>query len=120
MTSSLSPAASVGTNSPIWIEQTQSFASNRPKAKPAVGRAPQNPFSVELEQHIHDCGLLLQWAYARFQATQNAKFRQEACDWLRLEEQAIALRNELLDEGVDFFQVQGARLRRQMHAEGLA
>jgi hypothetical protein len=71
---------------------------------------------AELEQHIHDCGLLLERAYARFQAHQLPADRDEAVEWLARQQEAILERDRRcgaerhaaferrISEGVDFFQ----------------
>lgn len=81
---------------------------------------------AELEEHIHDCGLLLERAYARFQAHHNPADREEALFWWAEQQSAICSRSpevqarrhadleRRLDEGVDYFSVQGLRDRALM------
>lgn len=71
---------------------------------------------AELRQHVHDCALLLQRAYARFEAHGNPADRDEALQWwheerdavhqLHLLERAAAERG--LDDGGDYFRSEHA------------
>ena len=81
---------------------------------------------AELDAHIDDCATHLMRAYARYQDSRLPADREEAVLWLELERIALLERQarhgverhaefeRRLDEGVDYFQVQGARDRAAM------
>jgi hypothetical protein len=134
MTSSLSIAAQPGTAFPKMIE-AKATAGDCPKADAfAVGVVLPSPSSTsalrdeELERHIADLGRQLEAAYKRFQDHGDPRARQEAIAWLQLQTEAIERRSasvrgameRVIDEGVDFFQTEGARQRRMLIARGLA
>jgi hypothetical protein len=86
----------------------------------AVGQRLQDQIDAELVQ--------VQWSYARFEAHGNQADREDAKNWLRMQEQAIAGRSaaqvarmdRVIDEGLDYFQTAGERDRRMLAARGLA
>lgn len=86
---------------------------------------------AELEQHIDDSGWAWRVAYARFQAYGSPADRAEALMLLSLHTLAVLARSPAaqaarwaeiersLDEGVDYFQVQG-RIARERLIQGAA
>ncbi|MCY1169048.1 hypothetical protein D9M73_90620 [compost metagenome] len=63
--------------------------------------------AAERDLHIQDCTKHFMEAYARFEDHGLPADRDAALQWLHIRDQAV--RERLLDEGLDFFQVQGAR-----------
>lgn len=76
----------------------------------------------ELQAHIADCGHHLEVAYERFQAFGDPADRDAALFWLHAQQEAqqalsqaakdrreAEIMASILDEGVDYFQVAGAR-----------
>ena len=66
----------------------------------------------ERDAHIQSCSDQFLAAYARFEDFGLPADRDEACQWLHMRDQA--LREKVLDEGCDYFQVIGARHRREL------
>ncbi len=62
---------------------------------------------AERDLHIQDCSKHFLEAYARFEDFGNPCDRDEAYQWMHLRDQAV--RERLLDEGLDYFAVQGAK-----------
>lgn len=68
----------------------------------------------ERDAHIQDCTKQFMDTYARFEDHGLPADRDAALQWLHIRDQAV--RERLLDEGLDFFQVQGKRDSAEMLA----
>lgn len=68
---------------------------------------PQAMTDAERDAHIQSCSDHFLAAYARFEDFGSPVDRDEAYQWMHMRDEA--LREKVLDEGVDFFQVMGAR-----------
>ena len=77
---------------------------------------------AELQAHIVDCGHHMQACYERFEAFKDPADRDAALHWLHMQQEAqqalsqatkdrreAEIMASILDEGCDYFQVQGAR-----------
>ncbi len=88
MTSSLAPAASIGTASSTIAVQREPSAQCQPEPIPAS----EMP-CAELARHIADCRYLMRLAQARFRGSHNPADKAEAERWEALMLQAIRSRN---------------------------
>lgn len=71
---------------------------------------------AERDLHIQDCSKHFLEAYARFEDFGLPADRDAAVQWLHLRD--AALRERALDDGVDFFQVMGARHAAELRQGG--
>lgn len=79
-------------------------------SSPAIARAPLLP--AERDLHIKSCSDHFLTAYEQFQDSGEPSDREEAYRWLRMRDAAV--RERVLDEGLDYFAVEGARASRQV------
>ena len=108
-----------GADSPI-TSLAEASSGNEPEfSETGVGPCLQDETPALLEQ----LGQRMESAYMLFKKTGLAADRAEARRLLSLVDQAIAARSDsqrAMDEGCDYFQVEGARMRRILIARGLA
>lgn len=80
-----------------------------------ISPQPKALTAQERDAHIQSCSDHFLEAYARFEDSQNPVDRDEAYQWMHMRD--AALREKVLDEGVDYFQAMGslhaAELRRE-------